>query len=788
MRFPGWGHQAGVNIVGRNPSGGDQGVRGMRLTLRTLLAYLDDILEPAQAKEIGQKIDESECASELVRRVREVVRRRRLTAPDIDGPGAGLDPNIVAEYLDNTLSSSSVTDVEKVCLDSDIHLAEVAACHQILTLVLGEAVDVPETTRARMYMLGPTGESPVPEQPKSRESAQASTSRGNAATASQAEAASATTTKASNFEDSVPDYLRRKSGWSRVLPYALVSLIAAIWLGSIVLDENVVPFDIWGDTPTDNAPNLVASSDKAAGDVQSANPPPAAGSDAVASQPATAAAGDEQATGVATLETDGIDPEPPQDEPGAGLSTAGPTVLPVAQPTPLPNPVTPQPKPQPNPRPTKQPTPQPKSPSTVPVPAPVPVAQKQDPQPPAPADVAKTQTPPCVAHALGGRGVLLGWDTTRKNWHVQAPDVPILNASQLIVPMPFRFELRLTGTSVPLQLLGDTAVRILPATKAAPASFELQRGQLVISDQAADDPGDQSRALGIVIGGQLCRLELLTVDTRCGIEVLVRQPEKPGDDLGGRSCDGRLYVTQGAVRFWFSDGKSVEVVGKNQVLDLDAQGRKSDNAGEPAVVGESLQPLTDVPSWLVTDMGYSSKVVRRFAERFADEFDLQAPVSDSIAPLVRDDQPHLALMAVKCLAQLEDVSALVQVLQRNDHEEARIAAINGLRDWLPRESDHEKQLVEELGNVFPEALGQAVLRLLWGYSREDVQSDRASLELVAWLEHEDRAVRDLAFYHVRRLTNWPYVPPAQRQSLVKRLTAQIHRDGGLVPAQPSAAP
>ena len=124
----------------------------MRLTLRTLLAYLDDMLVPAQTRLIGQKVAESDAAQELIARIKQVTRRRRLTVPPATGPGA-FDPNTVAEYLDNTLSNDQVAEVEKVCLESDVHLAELAAVHQILTLVLGQPALVPPTAKQRMYGL-----------------------------------------------------------------------------------------------------------------------------------------------------------------------------------------------------------------------------------------------------------------------------------------------------------------------------------------------------------------------------------------------------------------------------------------------------------------------------------------------------------------------------------------------------------------------------------------------------------------------------------------------------------
>ena len=96
----------------------------MRLTLRTLLAHLDNALEADDNASIAAKLRESEFASSLVKRIAGSLASDRVGAASPLSSGTADDANRIGEYLDSVLSSEQVAEIERTCLESESHLAE----------------------------------------------------------------------------------------------------------------------------------------------------------------------------------------------------------------------------------------------------------------------------------------------------------------------------------------------------------------------------------------------------------------------------------------------------------------------------------------------------------------------------------------------------------------------------------------------------------------------------------------------------------------------------------------
>jgi hypothetical protein len=115
----------------------------MRLTLRTLLSWKDGMLGAEEAEALGERIASNPAARQLHDRIRDVVGRQMLSAPAPEAVGLAADANSTAAYLDNVMPDDRIEAFERACFGSDMHLAEVAGCHEMLAELAREPMAEP---------------------------------------------------------------------------------------------------------------------------------------------------------------------------------------------------------------------------------------------------------------------------------------------------------------------------------------------------------------------------------------------------------------------------------------------------------------------------------------------------------------------------------------------------------------------------------------------------------------------------------------------------------------------
>jgi hypothetical protein len=125
----------------------------MRLTLRTLLAFRDGVLDPADAALLEAKLKQSSTAQQISSRIDEAMRNRKLAPIPVDAREFGFEANMVSEFLDDTISLEILPEMERKCLDNGILLGEIGSCHQILSRALSVPMPIASSLRDRVLQL-----------------------------------------------------------------------------------------------------------------------------------------------------------------------------------------------------------------------------------------------------------------------------------------------------------------------------------------------------------------------------------------------------------------------------------------------------------------------------------------------------------------------------------------------------------------------------------------------------------------------------------------------------------
>ena len=713
----------------------------MRLTLRTLLAYLDDLLDAGDAEQISAKIKESDFASNLVVRIRDSMRRLRLGVPSLKGRGMGVDPNTVAEYLDNTMPAERVPEFERVCLESDMHLAEVASCHQVVSLVLaGHPVEIEPASRQRMYSLLSTA----------RAEAEAAAHR-ETPVAEHAQPVGAAAGAATRHKPEIPDYLREQDVPARGiwLRFAIAAALVLMVGGAFMLyygRRNATPVAQNGDESNqpaaDGKQNPPDDKQAATGAGQQGKN---AAADGARNSPES---GGDTTTDGATGEGAATNSGDPLRNPGA----AGPdrTATPTA-------PVPGEPGAEPAPSESTEPavTDDGKMPADGASDATVP--SETEPGAPVPSDVAAGDSatpadgaavtpttpatgpavppvPQAVGRLVSEQSLLLGY-VEPQGWE-RVPASAAVTAGEKVLALPgFRPTVSL-NSGVTLRLIGASQVTLLPPDAAEVPGIAVDFGRIVVMNTGR--------------AGSQIRFRIQDVDARLafGDASAVAAIEVYPVTLTGNDPEavtpplvGRLYAASGAVEWEDLSGGAKQSLDAPRVVDV-----ITPPPGFPSPSGE-------LPTWAT---GAEEPVA---IEQLAADFVVKSlppgqPARLALKEFAENRRIEVRALAARSLALLGDYEPLVKALNLESERPNWPQNVDALRFALALGPEHAA-LVRETFVKLRRDNSTELYRLLWGYTPAQLEMGEA-LKLVDRLDHPALDMRVLAFLNLRQIAGLDY--------------------------------
>ncbi len=760
----------------------------MRLTLRTLLAYMDDILEPSDHEDLGSKIEASDFASELIHRSRDTVRRLRLGAPAVlsDGSDDVLDSvdlgdaNAVAEYLDNTLPPEQVADFERMCLEPgtepDMHLAEVASCHHVLTMVLGEPAEVDSELKSRMYQLPAhlaNGQKLRIE--PAHVTQQAAPPVPSAVTVALPLAQPASVVA----EHEIPDYLReaaaskrRSRRWAIVTTLLAVSGLVFFWFASApeaelppelaqagmeTFDDGEIAIEGFGDSTTDamagdegamsSAPPFVPES-QAATEAPAYVSGPGETSEAMPSDTF-----DSPVVGLGKME-EPVAPSAEADSPGEVELAAGEPEMEIAE--------------------AEETAPAASVATTTPTPSneietgtsessaamaaegaeePLLVASAagtlmEEATPTATDEAGEPATPePAVpqrlGNYLGNNDVLLIHDAAWEKWIRLPPRTPISTGDALLTLPKFRTHVVLADVNT--YLSGGTRLQI-PLEKFDTSASNTELNLEMVYGRLLLNAGLKGSQVAMQVGDQLREFRL---ESSASLAVDVERVFVPGTDYENEAAPVKAiwYLTSGSVEW-------PTAAGGTQTIQAPAMWETIDGIDE---IPEQIEQL---PVWIdrerMTDMQRSAR------EDLSKELEVEQPVGIRLLELTEGKglgrRKEVRVLAAAASVFVGEFEPLVKTLNDSDQSRVWESHIQALRQAMALSPEDANQLRQAFVNNRGEEAAHDLMDMVVGYNAQQVGETREAIQsgalaqLIQWLDHDSLDYRVLAIHNIREIT------------------------------------
>ncbi len=676
-----------------------------------------------RARAIGQKVAESESARELIERIKQVMHRRRLTTPPTSGPGSKLDPNTIADYLDNAVTPEQAAEVEQICLSSDVHLAEVAACHQILTLILGEAVRAPAGASQRMYGLVK------------------GTGAAHARKAPGAKAKTATEPYSENREIDETlrlglPALRRSEGWRN--PLILVG--GGVLVGVVLVIAILQVLSLPGYKGTENKADTVVQADKAKNEVV----------EPVQEGPGTT-------TSVVPPEKKRDNDKPPADKKDPGKEKKRdekkePEAKEVAKAEPAMFVEAPFRPPNLRQAPIGQ---------FIPVGKESAILLQQDVK-----QEWKRLTP------------------TNPEVYSARPLLSLPGSRTSTVQTNRGARLTLWGNMTPEFIYAIPAFFESMAELYAHDVFDLdlllQRGRVVITSTRAEKPVSVrvrfenpmvSSDKDLMLRQECFDITLLAkgasvlVDRWCNYpstEPFYKNPKNP--NRVGPTANMVCMVLEGKVRFKTGDVTYTMTAppGPGLMLWNSLTGPKG-----PSQLDKTLDFVLDNPP---LPPGLDPKVRKdmvRARENLAAQL-ASGGVDVGLAQALYSPDPSMRRLVVRSLAAVNDLAGLLEALDQSKLPDLRTFAHDALRDWIATSRDNDYKLFELLKQKYKNKEAEIIMEMLHGFSEAEIRRPERYELLIDYLVNPNLVIRELGAWHLYKLVpagkNIPYSAAADSQT------------------------
>ncbi|MEY3176010.1 MAG: hypothetical protein RLZZ436_3924 [Planctomycetota bacterium] len=701
----------------------------MRLTLRTLLAYMDDRLPPEKAREIGIKIAQSPFAGELLERIRDVKRRRRIATAAADKPG--VDANLVAEYLDDQLSADLVQRIEQKILASDPLLAEVASAHELLGL-LRDPIELEPGLKDRLYALDPTGVTDVVR-------------------------ASGRSTSPESASASVPwQPENARSAQSRHWPAVTIAGLTIIWLLSLATDSSLLrgPADLSGPSAETVQPGEVAV--VAAEKVE----PPAAAIPAESEVPAAADSPSDPTTA-----TDS--PTQPAPEPAVAERPIQPPA-PAAEPPAM----------APDAPAGDADLALPAAPRNLLLQAENRIVLVADEQRGQWTNLLQIRGGDAVVPALNAVNCrpLLG-----KNWFgIPATfEMGIRSTGQVWKAVTSGGGLfRIPEGSSDLQILSGQLILTTDEAQAwpegQPPALSLQTGTEQVSITLLSD---QTRVAVEV--RPAATPQVPTADNNADA-VENQQPAERASFLLPLDSDltVRLTLLEGSAVVGFSDANEPLRLESSETLSwLIVEG------GERSQLERGTLAPAAIPAWMLRSESKPIPEVQAVQDRVLDVLSAAGIPGELVQPLLTDRNPQVGLAAAEVLCLMADTNLLLTALFEVLDESVHRRIIEGLRGAVTASAAGRASVAASLETRLSMADAAFALQMIGGLNETEARDRLITGRLLQYLQGDSLTLRTLAIYEMERLTGgrqnyFPNAEASRRRDAVNRWQRAIERNGG----------